>query len=250
MAATLEIRSLFKRHGSVEALRDVSLEVAGGEAVALVGESGSGKTTLLRCINRLYDADSGSVSIDGSNVASLDPVMVRRSIGYVPQEGGLLPHWTVARNVGLVPWLDGRPSEANTRRALEVAGLEPAKFMDRWPHQLSGGERQRVAIARAVAGGQSLLLLDEPFSALDAITRSDLHAGFARLRKEAGVTVLLVTHDLREAFELADRTVVMRAGKIEQVGSSSALLASPATPYVAELLARARVSGPGPVAGS
>src|SRR5438067_1565548 len=215
MSVRVTVDRLSKRHGSIDALRDVSLDVAPGECLALVGESGSGKTTLLRCINRLVEPDSGTVSLDGEPVRRRDPVLLRRSIGYVPQEGGLLPHWRVARNVALVPWLDGRASDESTRKAMQLAGLEPEKFGGRWPHQLSGGQKQRVAIARALAGGQALVLLDEPFGALDAITRAELHASFRELRREAGFTSILVTHDLREASVLADRVAVLRAGTIE-----------------------------------
>lgn len=241
MSVRVTVDRLFKRHGNVDALRGVSLDVAPGECLALVGESGSGKTTLLRCINRLNDPDSGSVSIDGEAVSELDPVLLRRSIGYVPQEGGLLPHWQVARNVALVPWLEGRESADATSRAMALAGLEPVTFSRRWPHELSGGQRQRVAIARALAGGQRLLLLDEPFSALDAITRSDLHSAFCDLRREAGFTSIFVTHDLREAALLADRVAVLRAGAIEHLSDAQDLASNPRTDYVRQLVAHAGI---------
>jgi osmoprotectant transport system ATP-binding protein len=232
-----------KRHGEIDALRDVTLEVAPGECLALVGESGSGKTTLLRCINRLVEPDSGTVSIDGEPVMDRDPVLLRRSIGYVPQEGGLLPHWRVGRNVGLVPWLNGRASDAEISRAMTLAGLEPKTFSNRWPHELSGGQRQRVAIARALAGGQSLLLLDEPFSALDAITRSELHAAFRELKAQAGFTSILVTHDLREASLIADRIAVLRAGAIEHLSNAADLASRPQTDYVRKLVTHAGLAG-------
>jgi len=140
-----------KRHEKIDALLDVSLDIAPGECLALVGESGSGKTTLLRCINRLAEPDSGRVLIDGDPVSLRDPVRLRRSIGYVPQEGGLLPHWRVSRNVGLVPWLEGKDGGDAASRAMTLAGLDPKIFSDRWPHQLSGGQRPRVAIALSLA---------------------------------------------------------------------------------------------------
>ena len=239
MSVRVTVDRLFKRHGNVDALRGVSLDIAPGECLALVGESGSGKTTLLRCINRLNEPDSGSVSIDGEPVSQRDPVLLRRSIGYVPQEGGLLPHWRVARNVALVPWLAGHESAEATSRAMTLAGLDPATFSERWPHELSGGQRQRVAIARALAGGQALLLLDEPFSALDAITRSDLHSAFRDLRREAGFTSILVTHDLREAALLADRVAVLRAGAIEHLSDGRELASNPGTDYVRRLVSHA-----------
>ncbi|MDQ6717807.1 MAG: ABC transporter ATP-binding protein [Gemmatimonadota bacterium] len=239
MSVRVSVDRVSKRHGNVDALRDVSLEIAPGECLALVGESGSGKTTLLRCINRLVEPDSGSVLLDGEPVSKRDPVLLRRSIGYVPQEGGLLPHWRVARNVALVPWLEGRAKDEATARAMTLAGLDPKTFLSRWPHELSGGQRQRVAIARALAGGQSLLLLDEPFGALDAITRSELHSAFRDLRREGGFTSILVTHDLREASLLADRVAVLRSGVIEHLSSASDLASHPQTDYVRKLATHA-----------
>jgi osmoprotectant transport system ATP-binding protein len=241
MSVRVTLDRVSKRHGSVDALREVTLQVAPGECLALVGESGSGKTTLLRCINRLVEPDSGRVLIDSSDVAELDPVKLRRSIGYVPQEGGLLPHWRVARNVGMVPWLEGKDSVAAADGAMKLAGLDPAEFGSRWPHELSGGQRQRVAIARALAGGQSLLLMDEPFSALDAITRSELHDAFRELKKSSGFTSVLVTHDLREAVLLADRIAVLRGGVVEHLGPASELASKPGTEYVQRLVEHAGV---------
>jgi len=235
----LSASGVVRRFGEVVALKGVSLEVDAGECVALVGESGSGKTTLLRSFNRLTEPDQGTVTVDGADVRVLDPVDLRRRVGYVPQDGGLLPHWSVARNAALVPWLLGRADAPDAAaRALDAVGLPVDAFGARWPHELSGGQRQRVAFARAMAAGPSIVLLDEPFGALDAISRGDLQQMFAALRTTTRVAALLVTHDLREAFLLADRVAVMRAGGIEQLGSPAALLHEPATPYVAELLQR------------
>jgi osmoprotectant transport system ATP-binding protein len=241
-AGALAAREVSKRYGHITALERVSLDVPRGECVALIGESGSGKTTLLRCFNRLTDPDAGVVLVDGADVASLDPVTLRRRVGYVPQEGGLLPHWRVHRNVALVPWLrrmDDGP--ALTDEALRLVGLEPAAVGQRWPRELSGGQRQRVAVARALAARPDIILLDEPFGALDAITRADLQNTFLDLRRELAFTALLVTHDLAEAFLLADRVAVMHQGRVEQVASPNELRAAPATEYVRALLARARV---------
>ena len=238
----LSASEVVRRFGSVTALGGVSLGVRAGECVALVGESGSGKSTLLRTFNRLTDPESGAVRVGGEDVRAMDAVALRRRIGYVPQDGGLLPHWTVLRNVALVPWLLGQDdAESVAAGALEKVGLPAAAYGRRWPHQLSGGQRQRVAIARALAAAPRIVLLDEPFGALDAITRGDLQQMFAALRAESGIATLLVTHDLHEAFLLADRVAVMRAGRIEQDAPPDTLVAAPATPYVAELLARARV---------
>lgn len=238
----LDARSVTKRYGDLTALDDVSLAVPRGWCVALVGESGSGKTTLLRSFNRMVDPDSGTVRVDGGDIAGIDPVLLRRSLGYVQQEGGLLPHWTILRNAALVPWLQGRSdAEQRARDALDLVGL-PAETFSRLPRELSGGQRQRAALARALAGDRSTLLLDEPFGALDAITRVGVQRTFARVREELRLTVLLVTHDLREAFELADQVVVMKSGGIQQVGAPDELTSDPSSPYVTELLDKAGVT--------
>ncbi|HEU5041793.1 MAG TPA: ATP-binding cassette domain-containing protein [Gemmatimonadales bacterium] len=238
----LQAEDVSKRFGAVVALDGVTLGVARGECVALIGESGSGKSTLLRCFNRLTDPDSGRVLVDGDDAAGIDPIALRRRVGYVPQEGGLLPHWRVRRNAALVPWLRGAEDALERAdRALRLVGLEPAQFAERWPRELSGGQRQRVAVARALAAEPDVVLLDEPFGALDAITRAELQDAFHRLRGELRLTAVLVTHDLQEALLLADRVVVLRGGVVEQVATAEAIRAAPATPYVAELLRRARV---------
>jgi osmoprotectant transport system ATP-binding protein len=231
-----------KRYGPVLALDEVSIRVGRAECVALIGESGSGKTTLLRCFNRLVDPDHGRILVDGIDAAELDAIGLRRRIGYVPQDGGLLPHWRVRRNVALVPWLR-RMGDADelAERALALVGLEPALFGDRWPRELSGGQRQRVAVARALAVGPDVILLDEPFGALDAITRADLQVAFDGIRRELRISAVLVTHDLNEAALLADRIVVLRQGRVEQEATPAELREAPATEYVRQLLLRARV---------
>ncbi|MGQ0764801.1 MAG: ATP-binding cassette domain-containing protein [Gemmatimonadota bacterium] len=244
----LRADNVFKRYGEVLALAGVTLDVHVGACVGLVGESGSGKTTLLRSFNRMIEPDRGHISIGGSDARTLDPVGLRRRIGYVPQEGGLLPHWTVLRNAGTIPWLSGQGdpvSERNAADALELVGLDPLTLGARWPHELSGGQRQRVAIARAIAGSPppSVLLLDEPFGALDAIVRAGLQKTFLHLRRELRLTAVLVTHDMREAFALCDTIGVFRHGCLEQLAEPSTLLAAPATQYVRELLAVAGVPG-------
>ena len=238
----LSARGVSKRYGAVVALDAVTVEVARGECVAFVGESGAGKTTLLRCFNRMVEPDAGEVMVEGEPVASADPIALRRHIGYIPQDGGLLPHWSVRRNVGLVPWLRGEPEREPAEAALALVGLPPDEFGDRRPLDLSGGQRQRVAIARALAARPAVVLLDEPFGALDAITRGELQETFADLRTELRMTAALVTHDLHEAARLADRIAVFRGGRIEQLAPTAELIAAPATDYVQMLLHRSRLS--------
>ena len=243
---SLSARHVSKRYdtpaGVVKALDDVTLDVETGECVALVGESGSGKTTLLRCFNRLVEPDSGVVHVDAVDVQAPNPVLLRRRIGYVLQEGGLLPHWTVRRNVEMVPRLVDAPNVSEAAHdALSLVGMGDRSFDERYPKQLSGGQRQRVAMARALAAQQDLLLLDEPFGALDAITRAELQTMFAGVRRRRAVTCLLVTHDVFEARRLADRIAVMRSGRIEQLGEPHVIIERPATEYVVRLLEKAGV---------
>ena len=237
---SLEARDVVARFGTVLALDGASVRIEPGRCTAIVGESGSGKTTLLRCFNRMVQPDGGAVLVGGAEVTSFPEVALRRRVGYVPQNGGLLPHWNVLRNVALVPKLTGRSdATALATAALELVGLPTAEYGVRFPHELSGGQRQRAAIARALAGRPAVLLMDEPFGALDAITRAEVQAAFAALRRRLQTTTLLVTHDLLEARLIADEVVVMRSGRIEQSGTFAMLRDAPATPYVAALLARA-----------
>src|SRR5215213_2586120 len=197
--SALRAEEVTKRYGPRLALDRVSLDIAEGECVALIGESGAGKSTLLRCFNRLVEPDEGRVLVRGVEADELDPFALRRGTGYVPQDGGLLPHWRVGQNVQLVPWL----TRAQERRelgakALTLVGLDPELFAERWPRELSGGQRQRVALARALAARPAVVLLDEPFGALDAISRADLQMMFLGVRRELGITAVLVTHDLDE----------------------------------------------------
>ncbi len=224
-------------------VRGLSLAVPSGTVLALVGESGSGKTTLLRLANAMIRPTGGRVLVDGHDACDLDSTALRRRIGYVPQHGGLLPHWTVRKNVALVPRLQGHPSpDSAARKALGQCGLPDDTFGDRLPHQLSGGQRQRAAFARAIAADQPLLLLDEPFAALDATSRDAVVQTFTELQRDAGCTAVLVTHDLSEAVRVADHIAVLRDGQLEQHDKVQVVVNAPATDYVATLVQRARTA--------
>jgi osmoprotectant transport system ATP-binding protein len=208
--------------GTKTILRGLNLHVAAGETMVLLGRSGSGKTTALRMVNAMLQPSKGVVRVDGVAVHQTDPVQLRRSIGYVMQDVGLFPHWTVARNVATVPQLLGWP-EDRTRERVEMlladVGLPANEFAERYPHSLSGGQRQRVGVARALAAEPRLMLLDEPFGALDPITRVEMQDLFVRLREKHGITSIFVTHDLREAYRVGTRIALLRDGVVDSVGS-------------------------------
>ena len=239
----IELARVGKRYGDGWAVRDVSATIASGELIAIVGESGSGKTTLLRMLNRLVDRDDGVVRVDGRDVREREPVELRRTIGYVIQHVGLLPHLTIGDNVALVPRLVRWPESAISARVdelLALIGLPADRYRDRFPEQLSGGQRQRVGLARALAAKPKVLLLDEPFGALDPITRTQLQRELARIHRELGLTSILVTHDLLEALALADRVAVMLRGELRQLAPPTELMQHPADDYVAALVAMVR----------
>ncbi|MGA2427696.1 MAG: ATP-binding cassette domain-containing protein [Candidatus Acidiferrum sp.] len=195
----------------------ISLEIHAGETLVLLGRSGSGKTTLLKLINRLLLAEKGEVRVQGRSTAQWDTIRLRRGIGYVIQEGGLFPHFTVAQNIGLVPTLEKWDASRIARRVdelLNLVGLDSREFSARYPHELSGGQRQRVGVARALAADPPILLMDEPFGALDPVTRAELQREFSSLARRLGKTIVFVTHDLREALLLASRVVLMQSGRI------------------------------------
>jgi|SRR5712671_2556452 len=198
-------------------LSGVSFEIRQGENLVLLGRSGSGKTTMLKLVNRLLEPTNGEVSVSGKNTMDWDPIRLRRQIGYVIQEVGLFPHFNVERNIGLVPSLEAWPEEkimARVHELLELVGLPPGTFAHRYPHELSGGQRQRVGVARALAADPPLLLLDEPFGALDPITRSEIQKEFRDLLRRLNKTMIFVTHDIREAFLLASRIGLMQEGRL------------------------------------
>ena len=226
----------------VLAVDDVSLQVGSSEFLAIVGGSGSGKTTLLRLANRLIEADQGSITIQGEDVRTADPVMLRRRIGYVFQSGGLFPHMSVAANIGITPKLKGeREAEIAARvdELLDLVRLDRREFRDRFPHELSGGQRQRVGVARALAARPKIVLMDEPFGALDPLTRDALCDDYRALHDRLGLTTVMITHDMTEAILLADRIAVMRGGRLLAQGTAPELSQSDDA-YVGELLATPR----------
>ncbi|MBB5833183.1 ABC transporter ATP-binding protein [Brachybacterium aquaticum] len=225
--------------GGTVAVEDFSLDIASHEAVALVGTSGSGKTTLMRMVNRMVDPTSGRVHIDGEDVAGMDPVQLRRSIGYVMQASGLLPHRTVLDNITTVPVLRGTSKAAARERARELmatVGLAE-ELATRYPAQLSGGQQQRVGVARGLAADPNILLMDEPFGAVDPIVRDELQGELQRLQRELKKTIVFVTHDIDEAFRIGDRVVILRPGGIiAQVGTPQEILADPADDFAASFV--------------
>jgi osmoprotectant transport system ATP-binding protein len=223
MTAFIDIAGLIKRHGGRAALDGVSLAVPAGQFVALIGPSGSGKTTLLKSVNRLVEPDEGSVSIDGRDVRETPVAALRHGIGYVIQSIGLFPHMTIAENIAIVPRLMGQG--ADIAGLLELVAL-PAEMAGRLPRQLSGGQQQRVGVARALAAGPKLMLMDEPFGALDPVTRDALGSAYRALHERLGLTTLMVTHDMAEALLLADRIVVLIEGRIRADSTPAALMAN------------------------
>jgi len=237
----IELQGVSKRWpGTAQpAVDDLSLTVPEGTSCALIGPSGCGKTTTLRMVNRLVEPSAGAIRIGGEDALAMDKVALRRRIGYVIQEVGLFPHWTVAENVATVPRLLGWPESRIASRVEEVlgmAGLDPGRFAARRPHQLSGGERQRVGVARALAGDPPVLLMDEPFGAVDPLVRGDLQLEVLRLLRTLGKTVLIVTHDVDEAVRLGDAVAILRAGRLVQHAPAAEILAHPADDFVAGFL--------------
>ena len=238
--------------GGTRAVDDFSLTIEQESTTVFLGTSGCGKTTLMRMVNAMITPTSGTVFVRGADVTGADPARLRRSIGYVLQEGGLFPHRSIADNIATVPRLEGVNKAESRERALELltlVGLE-REMADRYPSQLSGGQRQRVGVARALANRADILLMDEPFGALDPIVRADLQRELKEIRRALGTTILFVTHDVDEAFTLGDQVAVLSAGgRIEQVGTPTELLSSPASPFVAEFVGASRAARPVRIAG-
>jgi osmoprotectant transport system ATP-binding protein len=237
----IELEHVTKRYGTACTVADVSLAIGAGEFCAVIGSSGAGKSTMLKMINQLIAHSEGMIRVEGQDVRTLAPAALRRRMGYVIQSIGLFPHWTVARNIGAVPELLGWAASRTRDRAaalLEQLKLPPGAFLDKYPHQLSIGQQQRVGIARALAADQDILLMDEPFGALDPITRQVLQAEIADIQQASRKTIVFVTHDMEEALRLASRIAVMDRGRLVQLGTPIELLTAPKTDFVRNLVGR------------
>ncbi len=241
MVPAVEFKDVTKRFpgAASPALDHVSLKIEPGELVCVLGTSGGGKTTLIKLINRLHDPDSGTVLVNGQDISDVDPVELRRGIGYVIQQTGLFPHMTVAENIACVPAIlkwDRARIDARVNELLELVNLDPNDFRNRYPSQLSGGQQQRVGLVRALAAHPNIMLLDEPFGAIDAITRAKLQDELLRIHLGSGKTFVFVTHDVTEALKLSTKVLVVDAGRVQQYATPEELIAQPATPFVRELL--------------
>ena len=243
--AAIEFHHVCKQFkgASYYAVNDVDLSIGEGEFITILGSSGSGKTTLLKMVNRLYEADSGSIVLFGENIREVDVVKVRRRIGYVIQQVGLLPHMTIAENIAIVPkllkWDKGRIA-ARINELLELVGLDPEEFQNRYPAQLSGGQQQRIGLARALAVDPKIMLLDEPFGAIDAINRLNLQDELKRIHGGLKKTFLFVTHDINEALKLGTKVIVMNAGKVCQYDTPANIARNPADDFVESLIKSCR----------
>ncbi|GAA0768036.1 ABC transporter ATP-binding protein [Ideonella azotifigens] len=240
----IEFLGVSKSFGDAAAVRDLSLSIERGEFTVLIGGSGSGKSTTLKMINRLIEHDAGRILFQGQEIRSFKPEDIRRRMGYAIQSTGLFPHWTVAQNIATVPQLLKWPAARIAQRVAELLGLlglPPDQYQGRYPHQLSGGQQQRVGVARALAADPEVLLMDEPFGALDPITRGALQQEMARIHRASGKTIVLVTHDIDEALGLATRIVLLDQGRIVQAGTPTELLRRPANDFVRDFLGRGEI---------
>ena len=240
----IEFRNVTKSYKSNEVLKNINFTIYDGEIVVLIGPSGCGKTTTLKMINRLIEPTSGEILINGENILEKDPIALRRSMGYVIQQTGLFPHMTVRQNIEVIPKLEKKPASEisqNTQRLMKMVDLDPEKFLDRYPIQLSGGQLQRIGVARAFATNPDIILMDEPFSALDPITRSGLQDALVSLQTRMKKTIVFVTHDMDEAVKIADRICIMYQGDILQYDKPEAILKNPAHGFVSEFVGKNRI---------
>lgn len=238
MSSMISIKNVSKRYGNATVVNNVSMEVEKGSITVIVGTSGSGKSTLMRMINRLVSTSDGQIWVDGQDITTVAETELRRGIGYAIQGHGLFPHRTVAQNIGTVPKLLGWSKDkidARVKELLEVFNLKPEVFAHKYPHQLSGGQQQRVGVARALAAEPQVLLMDEPFGALDPVIRGKAQEDLLTIQKKFGITVILVTHDMDEAFHLGDKIAVMNNGQLLQYGTPEEILITPADPFCVQL---------------
>lgn len=241
----IEFKNVYKRYeGSQDILKDINLTCEDGEITVLIGPSGCGKTTTMKLINRLISLTKGSILIDGKDISEINPVELRRGIGYVIQHIGLFPHMTIGRNVGVVPHLlkwDKSKTDARIDELLNLVGLDPKLYKERYPSELSGGQQQRIGVIRALAAEPGIILMDEPFSALDPISREQLQEELIQLQKDIKKSIIFVTHDMDEALKIADKIVLMRDGKIVQEASPEEILRHPANDFVKDFIGEKRL---------
>ncbi|EEH96729.1 ABC transporter ATP-binding protein [Clostridium tertium] len=240
----IEFRNVKKSYKNNVILEDFNLNIEDGNLVVLIGSSGCGKTTLLKMINRLIESTSGEILVNGKNIKEMDPILLRRSIGYVIQQTGLFPHMTVKENIEIIPKLMGKTQEEIDQKTIDLlnmVGLDPEKYSDRYPVELSGGQQQRVGVARAFAADAEIILMDEPFSALDPITRTELQEELFNIQKEYRKTIVFVTHDMDEAINLADKICILKEGKILQYDTPENILKNPAGEYVEEFVGKNKI---------
>ena len=241
----IEIKNIVKTAGEKVILDDISLTIESGSFVVLIGPSGCGKTTTLKLLNKLIEPTSGEIYIDGKPISKEDPIKLRRNIGYVIQNIGLFPHLTIKENIELIPKLKGDKSEEEisetTKRLIKMVGLDPDEFLYKYPTELSGGQQQRIGVIRAIATDADIILMDEPFSALDPITRTQLQEWLYELQQELKKTIIFVTHDMDEALKLADKICIMQGGKIQQYDTAENLLKHPANSFVKDFIGSDRL---------
>lgn len=245
MKTAIRFDKVHKRYRETDVIKDLRLEIPEGNIVVLVGPSGCGKTTTLKMINRLIEPTSGEITVNGINILEMDPVLLRRKIGYVIQQVGLMPHMTIAENIGLGQRLSGGKKSVDPARVnhlLELVGLDPERYRDRYPSELSGGQQQRVGVARALMTDPPIILMDEPFSALDPITREQLQDELIRINQELRKTIVFVTHDMDEALKIADQIVIMQDGCVIQQGTPDQILRHPANDFVRDFIGEKRLA--------